>query len=266
MQYIKRFNEDQIANHIIEYLDTSVNEGIDIKSLWDKTVQKIKNLSHETKHKVLMHVIGTMLTLTTASKVYNIIRNSNQEIYSIASNVLDSKTKEEKTEKFKAGFEFSLSEEGKDHIKNEEKLRLNAYKIGDGMISIGWGHAEPESTSKFRLGDRISEEEADSILNQDLSRIQQGINKIFTEWSKKGIDIKIDQSMYDALVSIAFNTGVNGLRKSDAMKYLKKGDYKNAGEAIKTLRVSKKFPGLLVRREKESQMFLSGVSDRIVDV
>lgn len=65
--------------------------------------------------------------------------------------------------------------------------------------------------------------------------------------------------MYDALVSIAYNTGVGGLRKSDAIKHLKKGDYMKAGKSIKHLRISKKYPGLAVRREKESEMFLSGV-------
>ena len=65
--------------------------------------------------------------------------------------------------------------------------------------------------------------------------------------------------MFDALVSIAFNTGVGGLRRSELMQDLKKGDHEVAGEKIKTFRVSKKFPGLYDRREKESQMFLASL-------
>ena len=43
------FNEEKIVNDIINYIDYSINEGIDIKSIWDKTVDKIKNLSKESK-------------------------------------------------------------------------------------------------------------------------------------------------------------------------------------------------------------------------
>ncbi len=52
---------------------------------------------------------------------------------------------------WKKGYEFSISKKGINHIKQEEKLRLKAYDIGDGMITIGYGHAEPMETSKYKL-------------------------------------------------------------------------------------------------------------------
>lgn len=257
MKHLKRFNEDQICEQIINHIELSINEGIDIKSMWDRTVDKIKNLSYGSKKKILTHLIGSMLTISAATQVYNTIQRSNmdQSDISLATEILD----EKKEEKFKLGFEFNISDDGVQHIKDQEKLRLKAYRIGDGMTTIGWGHAERTSKSNYKLGQSISTEEADSLLKSDLNTIESGIKRIFKEWKNKGIDVKIDQSMYDALVSIAYNTGTNGLRKSEVMRHLKKQDYVKAGESIKTLKVSKKFPGLAIRREKEAEMFLSGL-------
>ena len=63
--------------------------------------------------------------------------------------------------------------------------------------------------------------------------------------------------MFDALVSIAYNAGVTGLRNSPIMKFLKEKDYKKASESILNFKVRKKFPGLKVRRQKEYDLFTS---------
>ncbi len=253
MRYIKTFNEDQICEQIIEYIESSINE--DIKSMWDKTLSKIKNLSNQSKRKILLHLIGSMLTLSAADNVYDIISSSSSDTKEIALDVL----KDVKKDKFKSGQLFSISKEGKDSIKEHEKLRLTAYNIGDGKISIGWGHAEDPSTSKYKIGEIISKEEADEIFNKDLKVIENGVKRIFKEWDRKKLGVKITQPMYDALISIAYNTGVGGLRKAEALQHLKKKDYINAGKSIKNFKVSKEFPGLATRRAKESEMFLSGV-------
>jgi GH24 family phage-related lysozyme (muramidase) len=65
--------------------------------------------------------------------------------------------------------------------------------------------------------------------------------------------------MFDALVSLAYNSGVGGLRRSELMQHLKKGEHKLAGDSIKDFNTNKKFPGLEARREKESEMFLASV-------
>jgi GH24 family phage-related lysozyme (muramidase) len=65
--------------------------------------------------------------------------------------------------------------------------------------------------------------------------------------------------MFDALVSIAYNAGVSGLKFSPIMKYLKEKDYKKASESILGFKISKKFPGLKVRRQKEYDLFVAGL-------
>ena len=274
------FNEEKIVNDIINYIDYSINEGADIKSIWDKAVDKIKNLSEEAKRKVIKYVLVSLLAFNTVANVYNLVKGSNadEQTKEIATSILsekdvaktDSIAKADSIKledaKWKKGYEFTLSQKGWDHIRMEEgnprhpgEPVLKAYKIGDGKITVGWGHAEPVGRSKFKVGQEITPGEASELLKMDLTTASDGVRRIFKEWEEKGIDVKINQDMFDALVSICFNTGAGGLRRSDMIQHIKSGDYEEAGEKIKTLSVSKKFPGLANRREKESKMFLASL-------
>ena len=270
----KSLNEEKIVNDIINYIDYSINEGADIKSIWDKAVDKIKNLSEEAKRKVIRYVLVSLLAFNTVANVYNLVKGSNadSETKEIATSILSEKdvAKEDSIKledaKWKKGYEFTLSQKGWDHIRMEEgdprhpgEPVLKAYKIGDGKITVGWGHAEPVGRSKFKVGQEITHGEASELLKMDLTTASDGVRRIFKEWEEKGINVKINQDMFDALVSICFNTGIGGLRRSDMIQNIKSGDYEEAGEKIKTLSVSKKFPGLANRREKESKMFLASL-------
>jgi lysozyme len=252
----ENFNEDVRVKKIIEYIDLSVNESLDIKSIWSNTLNKIKGLSQESKRKVVKYAVLSLLSFNTITNVVQIINSSStpDDIKQIATEVV-----EEKEEKYKAGYDFTLSQEGWDHIKDHEKLKLKAYKIGDGMVTIGYGHAERVGKSKYNVGDVISEEEANKLLKEDLKEAADGVRRMFRDWESEGVNVPITQSMFDALVSIAFNTGVGGLRRSDMVEKLKAGNYQEAGDRIKTLKVSKKFPGLAKRREVESKMFLASL-------
>ena len=77
---------------------------------------------------------------------------------------------------FKNAKELTLSDEGWNHIKNEEKLKLKAYQIGDGMITVGYGHAERVGDSKYKLGQEISKEEAERML-QAIKNQEQKLQK-----------------------------------------------------------------------------------------
>jgi lysozyme len=119
--------------------------------------------------------------------------------------------------------------------------------IGDGMITVGWGHAEPVSKSKFKVGQVITKEEATKLLKEDLKTAADGVRKIFKQWEDDGIERKITQDQFDALVSMCFNMGIGGLRRSEVISLIKKGNYEGAGERIKTQSV----------RKREADLFLS---------
>ena len=84
-----------------------------------------------------------------------------------------------------------------------------------------------------------------------------GVRRIFKEWKNEGVNRKITQDMFDALVSISFNTGIGSLRSSEIIKELKKGNYEKAGKIIKSTNTNDDFGGLSKRRESESKLFLT---------
>lgn len=162
--------------------------------------------------------------------------------------------------KFKDAAEFTTSEEAKNVIKDHEKLRLKAYRIkGDGKITIGWGHAEPVRKSKYRLGQKITLETAQLLFDKDIKVAEDGVKRIFAQWKESGNDIKITQGMFDAMVSIAFNAGISGLRQSEFIQGVKKGNFMAAAEKIQGLRNTGKFGGLDVRRNEEKKMFIKDI-------
>lgn len=266
--------EDFLEKQIIEYIDYSINESVDINSMWNNVAKKVKNLSKVAKVRILKHLMATLLTLNVSSaNLYNLINTStvDDDTKKIAIEALSIQSKEKDNKdtidpfvdkeqsSWKRGYEFSISENGINHIKDSEQLRLEPYSIGDGKITIGYGHAEPYSSSKYKIGDVITEKEAEDLLSKDLKVAEDGLKRIFHQWEKNGHDVMINQDMYDAMVSLAFNSGVGNLRKGQFLQDLKNGNFKEAGEKIKNFCVSKKFKGLVDRRKKESELFLKSV-------
>jgi len=158
---------------------------------------------------------------------------------------------------------FRTSKEGMDFIKEHEKLRLEGYEIGDGMVTIGYGHAEPVGTSQYAVGQEITEYEADKLFKQDIKKFEEGIRDLFRLWAGRGLDVEISQSMWDSMISMAYNMGINGLRGSEVVLALRDKDYIQAADSILTTNVDPNFPGLEPRREAEKELFLKGLlSDR----
>ena len=152
---------------------------------------------------------------------------------------------------------LTLSEEGKQFIINEEGgFQKTAYKLGDGKITIGYGHAEPIKSSKYKVGDTITKQEAIDLLEKDLHYFETSIKRMFRQWSKKGYNVKITQNMFDALVSMAYNMGVTRLRNTEFIDYLMVSDFETAASIIPNTKISDKFPGLKKRRENEQKLFI----------
>lgn len=257
--------EQFLENQIIEYINYSVNESVSISSIWDNVSKKINNLSRLAKVRILKHMMVTLLTFNSSAAVYNMIASSDvdDDTKKIAIEVLKDReikdTSSINVSNLKNGYEFSISENGINHIKDVEKLRTQAYSIGDGKITIGYGHAEPINSSTYKIGDSISEDEAEELLRQDLKVAEDGVKRVFHQWQEKGHNTLINQDMYDAMVSIAYNSGVQTFRKGQFLQELKKGNFEEAGMKIKNFNLSDNYPGLADRREKESKLFLNSI-------
>ena len=122
---------------------------------------------------------------------------------------------------------------------------------------MGYGHAEPIKTSKYKVGDVITETQAKSLLIHDLNVAAKGVKRMFRQWEAQNIHVKITQNQYDVLVSMAFNMGVSSLRQTQFIQTLKHHGAEKAAGLIKSTGLSNDYPGLETRRQKEYEMFIS---------
>lgn len=271
MRYLKEYNSYR-GDFILEGMNESINvksfvskmkdylSTLDIgniKKYYKKFIEKVSKLPKTTKKAILIGVIP----LFALNLSFTDIKQTNDPVIIEIVNDIESKkekTKEVSSDKFNKGYDFVLSQNGWDSIREEEQLRLEPYKIGDGKITVGWGHAEDIKTSKYKMGDKITKQEAQKLLKEDLTLTADAVRQVFREWEDKDIDVEITQDMFDALVSITFNIGVGGMRNSDFIQDLKKGDYKACANSMRTHKSNlfEKFPGLKKRRGHEADIFL----------
>jgi lysozyme len=153
-----------------------------------------------------------------------------------------------------------------DFLKHEEgrngKPVLTAYDIKDGMITIGYGHAERKSITKMKAGvTKITEDQALDLLLQDVKEAQKGVDRIMRDMKAEKIDVFVSQNMYDAMISLTYNMGIGNMRKSDFLKMLKAGDIEGATKQILIQNVT--YPGHVKRRKKEAFYFAQKVAVKI---
>jgi lysozyme len=146
-----------------------------------------------------------------------------------------------------------ISQRGVDLIKRHEGLRLQAYRDAVGVVTIGYGH-----TRKARIGQVISAGDAEALLRADIEDFEAGVARLVTR--------PIKQSQFDALVSFAFNIGLDidadrqaeGLGDSTLLALVNAGREQDA--AIEFLRWNKAggrpLLGLTRRRLVEAQLYL----------
>lgn len=204
------------------------------------------------------------------TKTFGIGADSNDVIYPNPEYITNRISKEQSVinDNFKDGTTLRASQEFWDNIKVDEGLEgtngkpaLKAYTLGDGKVTIGWGHAEPIETSTYRVGETITRQEAQSYLEKDAAIAADCVRGIFTQWKNEGLETYMTtQSMFDVLVSIAFNAGCTGLRKSDFIKLVKVGKYKEAAEMLpndtKMMPGNNLDAGVRNRRNKEAGRFV----------
>lgn len=161
----------------------------------------------------------------------------------------------------KDGTTMKVSQEFWDYIKYSEgrngmkgKAALQAYRDSVGVATIGWGHTGDD----VRMGMTIDEKKALELLYNDTKKFADCVRNFLSEWKSKGLkSYMITQSQFDALVSLAFNAGCAGVRQSDFIKSVKKGDHEMAAEQIKNFKTLG-LQGLINRRNVEAEMYLHG--------
>ncbi len=135
---------------------------------------------------------------------------------------------------------------------------IAAYENARGYPTIGIGHLirdnEREYFSQFLGGrSKMTHEQVTDLLRQDLPKYEDPV--------AKRIEKPVTDEMFDALVSLAFNTGPNSRSVKSAIEAINNEDYQAASDAIRSGPQSSKgvkMAGLVKRRNEEADWFLSG--------
>ena len=135
-------------------------------------------------------------------------------------------------------------------IKRYETFQAKAYLCPAGVPTIGYGH----TGSDVRLGQTITEHQADVILALDLERFERGVTELVA-------GVAVTENQFSALVSLAFNIGLAALKGSTLLRKLRTGASAQdvAAEFDKWVHAKGvKLEGLVKRRAAEAALFLGG--------
>jgi len=146
-----------------------------------------------------------------------------------------------------------VNQAGADLVKSFEGLKLDAYRCPAGVWTIGYGH----TGSDVKPDLKISEQEAEHLLQEDLNQSGVGVEKL--------VKVTLTDNQFAALVSFAFNAGLASLAASTLLKRLNDGDYHCVpAELSKWVKAtdprSKEkitLPGLVKRRAAEGVLWLT---------
>lgn len=147
----------------------------------------------------------------------------------------------------------TISQNCLDIIKKWEGFRSNAYIDPVGIPTIGYGTIRYPNGQKVRMGDVISEPEAEALLKLECDEIAETVDP--------AVAVTIAQNQFDALVSFCYNVGTGAFLGSTLLKKLNSGDFPGAAEQFlvwnKGTKDGKKIvlDGLTNRRRDEKALF-----------
>jgi GH24 family phage-related lysozyme (muramidase) len=271
----------------LSYIKDKVTALEFIKDLKDY----IQDLSTASKIKLTKYVATALLGIVGFNGLSNLMSNSSSEVEKEVISSIDreintnidiekgiqasiEKNTEKNIEKRQEvkNRPSSVTSELIDSLKDEEQLRTTFYDIDDGAYTVGWGHAVFKDPSRGSTGGdydfipsyedivpgvtSITVDQAEQLLRNDVNDAKTKLDALL---DNEGITAKIDQDMYDAMVSMVYNMGAGEkFKESDFFKALKKGNLIKAYHKIDDIdsaALLDKYPGLKTRRAKEKERF-----------
>lgn len=151
---------------------------------------------------------------------------------------------------------LQTSRRGLELIKSFEGFRACSVKVRSGYL-IGYGHTKTAESSQ-----KITRPQAEHFLRTvDLPPIEQAINDIILS--------PLSQNEFDALVSFAFNIGLDAFRGSEVVRYLNEGNHLASAHAMTFWRKGRIegrltiVDALVRRRAAEHALFLEPVNGQV---
>lgn len=130
-------------------------------------------------------------------------------------------------------------------IKTFEGLVLTAYLCPAKVWTVGWGSTGPH----VKPGMKISKQEAEDLLRDDLRRFEDGVESLVT--------VPLNDNQFSALVSFSFNVGLGALGGSTLLRLLNQGAYEAVPAQLMRWNkaAGRVLPGLSRRREAEAALW-----------
>ena len=135
-------------------------------------------------------------------------------------------------------------------IKEFEGCRLKAYKCPSNVWTVGYGSTFYEDGSKVKQGDIISQERANELFLQIVKKFVDGVDRMVTS--------KVTQNQFDAMVSLSFNIGLGGFKRSSVLRKVNiNPNDETIGASFRLWRKGNGvvLPGLVRRREAEVKLY-----------
>lgn len=131
-------------------------------------------------------------------------------------------------------------------VKRFEGLRLVAYLCPAGIPTIGYGH-----TKGVTLGQRITEEQADALLQQDMATAVRAALRECPALADMG------PQKLAAIADFTFNLGAGRLRASTLRRRINAGEFDDVPyELRRWVRAGPRvLSGLVLRREAEVKLW-----------
>lgn len=144
----------------------------------------------------------------------------------------------------------TVGENGLALVRHFEGCVLSVYLDAAGFPTVGTGHLIRE-TDNLRVGDSITQEQADDFLNQDLSAAVACVDAHCPDLPT--------MNARAALVSLVFNIGCGAFENSTLLQLIRAGDLPGAADQFEAwTRAGHAHPrGLRIRRATERDLFLA---------
>ena len=146
---------------------------------------------------------------------------------------------------------MNITQQGVALIRRFEGFRALAYRDAAGVWTIGFGHTSAAGAPHVRPDMKISRKEGLQILARDVEAFARGVERL--------LEVELTDCQFSALVSFAYNVGLENFRKSSVLRAVNQGDFAAVPRRL-SLWVKcrgRVLPGLVNRRAAEAAMFLS---------
>jgi lysozyme len=145
---------------------------------------------------------------------------------------------------------MKVNAEGYALIKKFEGCRLKAYKCPANVWTIGYGNTFYENGDKVKEGDVITQQRAEELAKFIIDQFAVSLSPFIKQ--------PLTENQFSACVSLAYNIGTSGFKRSSVFKKLNINP--NDATISDSFRLwnkggGKVLKGLVTRREAEIQLY-----------